>query len=293
MIKTLGYEQKVKWTTHLNTLCLACNSTVHSSTGFSPYWLMMGRKPRLAVDLNLGTNLPEHGPSSSSRYVQDLERRLQWSYKLAQRHMEKQAAKAKKYYDRRVRCLKLEPGDLVLVKKFGFRGKHKIQDRWENHVYEVLESCHSSPLVFRIRREDGEGGIRVLHRNLLLPFKTRILDEELTPQSTPQEELEDCTQTGTIEDSIQEDQEDSSEDEQDPGSVSRNGDEPSVSTRPWTRSQGPPPALVGTQSLSKCCLNSIPSLLQEQGGETTAKPKGYAGRLMGWSASMWEELNHW
>ena len=233
MIKTLGYEQKVKWTTHLNTLCSAYNSTVHSSTGFSPYWLMMGRKPRLVVDLNLGTNLPEHCPSSSSRYVQDLERRLQWSYKLAQRHMEKQAAKAKKYYDRRVRCSKLEPGDLVLVKKFGFRGKHKIQDRWENHVYEeVLESCHSSPLVFRIRREDGEGGIRVLHRNLLLPFKTRILDEELTPQSTPKEELEDCTQTGTLEDPIQEDHEDSSEDEQDPDSVSRNGDEPSVSTRP-------------------------------------------------------------
>ena len=154
----------------------------------------MGRKPRLAVDLNLGTNLPEHGPSSSFKYIQDLERRLHWSYKLAQRHMEKQAAKAKKYYDRRVRCSKLEPGDLVLVKKFSFKGKHKIQDRWENHVYEVLESSHSSPLVFRIKREDGEGGIRILQRNLLLPFKTRILDEELTPQSTPQEEPEDSNQ---------------------------------------------------------------------------------------------------
>ena len=132
-------------------------------------------------------------------------------------------------------------------------------------MYEVLESCHSSPLVLRIRKEDGEGGIRILHRNLLLPFKTRILDEELTPQSTPQEEPEDSTQTGTLEDPIQEDQEDSSEDEQDPHSVSRNGDEPSVSTRPWTRSQGPPPVLLGTQSLSKCCLNSTPYLLEEQG----------------------------
>ena len=64
-------------------------------------------------------------------------------------------------------------------------------------MYEVLESCHSSPLVFRIQREDGEGGIRILHRNLLLPFKTRILDEELTPQSTPQEEPEDSNQVGT------------------------------------------------------------------------------------------------
>ena len=193
MIRTLGDEDKVKWTTHLNTLCSAYNSTVHSSTGFSPYWLLMGRKPRLAVDLNMGTNLSEHGPSSSYKYVQDLEKRLQWSHKLAQKHMEKQAAKAKKYYDRRVRCSKLEPGDLVLVKRFGFKGKHKIQDRWEHHVYEVLESCHSSPLVFRVRREDGEGRVRVLHRNLLLPFKTRILDGRQHPSQLLKKSLKIAT----------------------------------------------------------------------------------------------------
>ena len=129
MIKTLEYEDKVQWTKHLNTLCSAYNSTLHSSTGFSPHWLMMGRKPRLAVNLNMGTNLPEHGPTSSYKYVQDLEKRLLWSHKLVQKQIEKMANKAKKYYDRRVRCSKLEQGDLVLVKKFGFRGKHKIQDR--------------------------------------------------------------------------------------------------------------------------------------------------------------------
>ena len=290
MIRTLEYEHKVKWTTHLNALCSAYNSTVHSSTGFSPYWLMMGRKPKLAVDLNLGTNLPEHGPSSSSKYVQDLERRLQWSYKLARRHMEKQAEKAKKYYDRKVRCSKLEPGDLVLVKRFGFRGKHKIQDRWENHVYEVLESCHSSPLVFRIRREDGTGNVRVLHRNLLLPFKTRIMDEEVLP---PHTNNKDDNQAGTPMDSTKENQEESSDSEQDPDDISEEGDEPSVSTRPWTRSQGPPPALVGTQSLSRCSLNSPPSLLQELGGATKAEPKGFTGRLVGWASSMWEEFHPW
>ena len=131
----------------------------------------------------MGTNLPEHGLTSSYKYVQDLERRLLWSDKLAQKQMEKMANKAKKYYDRRVRCSKLEPGDLVLVKKFGFRGKHKIQDSWENQIYEVLESCHSSPLVFRIRKEDGTGNIRVVHRNLLLLFRSRILNEDTTPHS--------------------------------------------------------------------------------------------------------------
>ena len=280
MIRTLEQEHKVKWTKHLNALCSAYNSTVHSSTGFSPFWLMMGRKPRLAVDLNMGTNLPEHGPSSSSKYIQDLERRLQWSHKLAQKHMEKQANKAKKYYDRKVRCSKLEPGDLVLVKRFGFKGKHKIQDRWENQIYEVLESCHSSPLVFRVRKEDGTGKIRILHRNLLLPLKTRILEDE-TPQ-----EPENSNQSDEPVESIQDDQEDLPVDEEYSQSPS-DDDEPSVSTRPWTRSQGPPPVLVGTKSLSKCSHNS-PAPTSH-----TDVLSGYTGKVeCNWASSVWGIANY-
>ena len=283
MIKTLEYEDKVNWTRHLNALCSAYNSTVHSSTGFSPHWLMMGRKPRLAIDLQMGTNLPEHGPSSSYKYIQDLERRLQWSHKLAQKQMEKMANKAKKYYDRKVRCSKLEPGDLVLVKKFGFKGKHKIQDRWENQIYEVLESCHSSPLVFRIRKEDGTGKTRVLHRNLLLPFRSRILEEEIPPLSP--DPVDDNQSDDQVE-SIQENSEDSSEDEQDSQIDSDEDDVSSVPTRPWTRSQGPPPALVGTRSLSKCSYNPQPSLLPQQ----DILSQGYSGRLVGWTSPLWRDV---
>ena len=68
--------------------------------------------------------------------------------------------------------------------------------------------------------------------------------------------------------------------EQSPDSSSEDGDDTSVSTRPWTRSQGPPPALIGTQSLSKCCLNAPPCLLQEQVGARMARPTSYTGRLV-------------
>ena len=124
--------------------------------------------------------------------------------------MEKMANKANKYYERRVICSKLEPGDLVLVKKFGFKGKHKIQDRWENQVYEVLESCHSSPLVFRIQKEDGTGKNRVLHRNLLIPLRSKVLDEDTTPHSP--DPVDDSQSDEQVE-SIQEHQEESPEDD--------------------------------------------------------------------------------
>ena len=57
-------------------------------------------------------------------------------------------------------------------------------------------------------------------------------------------------------------------------------DEPSVSTRSWTRSQDPPPALAGTSTLSKCALNANliddPDELQQ----------GLSARV----SSIWEEL---
>ena len=63
-----------------------------------------------------------------------------------------------------------------------------------------------SLLVFRVRREDGEGDVRILHRNLLLPSRTRIPEEEPDPPSPslysssnpvvePEESLKDTTIT--------------------------------------------------------------------------------------------------
>ena len=83
-------------------------------------------------------------------------------------------------------------------------------------------------------------------------MKTRILEDETPPLS---QEPENSNQSDEPVESTQDDQEDLPEDVEDSQSTS-DDDEPSVSTRPWTRSQGPPPALVGTKSLSKCSLNS-------------------------------------
>ena len=146
-----------------------------------------------------------------------------------------------------------------------------------------MESCHSSPLVFRIRKEDGTGKTRVLHRNLLLPFRSRILEEEIPPLSP--DPVDDNQSDDQVE-SIQENSEDSSEDEQDSQIDSDEDDVSSVPTRPWTRSQGPPPALVGTRSLSKCSYNQQPSLLPQQ----DILSQGYSGRLVGWTSPLWKDV---
>jgi hypothetical protein len=50
-----------------------------------------------------------------------------------------------------------------------FDNKHKISDRWENDTYIVLKKPNLDIPVFAVQKENGQGRIRTLHRNLLLP----------------------------------------------------------------------------------------------------------------------------
>lgn len=168
MIGTLEEHQKADWKAHIPSLVHAYNCTRHESTGLTPYYLMFGRHPRLAVDAFLGVDPGPVKPSARS-YVTDLKERLAFAYKTAEKESRRQSRRHKTRYDRRVRDVKVEVGDRVLVKNVGLRGRHKLADRWDKEVYIVVSQPEPSIPVFRVKKEHGRGPVRTLHRNLLLP----------------------------------------------------------------------------------------------------------------------------
>ena len=96
---------------------------------------MFGRNPKLPLDIDLGISTMEQEVTSPQNYAQKLYSMLQWAYERAQENSKKESEHHKKYYDQRVRCAELKPGDLVRVRIKAVVGDHKIADQWESTPY--------------------------------------------------------------------------------------------------------------------------------------------------------------
>ena len=170
MLGTLQEHQKSDWKAHVSTLTHAYNAAIHDSTGFSPYYLMFGRHPRLAMDAFLGIGSGEDVPKSKQDYSDRLKDRLQFAYKKAGEKAKKTGETYKMYYDRKVRHAVLEPGDRVLIKNIGLTGRQKLADKWQKQPYVVKKQPIPDIPIYEVEKENSSAKPKLLHRNMLLPF---------------------------------------------------------------------------------------------------------------------------
>ena len=164
MLGTLPEESKVKWTNHVNTLTYAYNCTRNNTTGYSPYYLLFGRQPLLPIDIEFGVITPDLSKMVTLKYGKELQRRLEYTFRKVNAFFRKEAQRSKRRYNKFAKSSKLEPGDLVLVRKKGFQEKHKIADHWEKDPYEVIEQRQDGLPVFVVANNGHE---QILHHNML------------------------------------------------------------------------------------------------------------------------------
>lgn len=164
MLGTLRPAEKTRWHRHCDYIAYSYNTSIHTATGFSPYFLMYGRHPRLIGDALLNVKMSQPSHDSVDRFVSNLRK----AYANCTRKLEQQRTKYKKYYDgkifRNVRNLK--PDDIVLVKNE--RPFNKIDDRWKADPHIVVCQPNVDIPVYKVKDMETNA-IRNKHRNQLLP----------------------------------------------------------------------------------------------------------------------------
>ena len=168
MIGKLDPEKCQKWPEHIGSVLIAYNATLSQVTGYSPYFLMFGRRPRLPVDLLFPTVNTREWTHTIDEYVKALYEWLTECLQLAQESASKEAKRQKRLYDRRVGAVELCPGDHVLVCLDAFRGQHrKLKNRWGDDIHTVINRKADGIPVYEVKNE-RTGKKKVLHRARLL-----------------------------------------------------------------------------------------------------------------------------
>ena len=149
-------------------MLIAYNTTRTLVTGYSPYYLLFGRRLRLPIDLLFPTRREHNLTCTIDKYVETLYRHLRKSVKMAQDSALKEALWQKRLYDRKVGAMELRPGDRVLVKLDAFRGQQrKLKNRWESDLHTVKTGVADGIPAYVVK-DERTGKTKVLHWSKLL-----------------------------------------------------------------------------------------------------------------------------
>ena len=182
MIGKLEEEKKACWSEHLPELLMAYNATRSAVTGYSPYYLLLGRRPRIPVDYLFPTLCDSPHQTKMEVSVAAMQRRLKEAFAVARCLTSEDAAKQCRYYDRKAGAVALQPGDVVMVHTDGFVGKRKVKDRWEDGGFIVESQLEDWP-VYKVKCPTADAWqkpkYRILHWNCLL----LVTDEDASATS--------------------------------------------------------------------------------------------------------------
>ena len=170
MISKLEEDRKACWSEHLPELLLAYNATCSTMMGYSPYYLLFGRRPRIPVDYLFPTLRDSPHQTKMEVSVVAMQKRLKEAFTVVRCLTSEEVARQCRYYDRKAGAVALQPGD-VMVRTDGFVGKRKVKDRWEDGGFIVESQLEDWP-VYKVKCPTSDDRqkpkYRILHRNHLL-----------------------------------------------------------------------------------------------------------------------------
>ena len=161
------------WDLHVGTVALAYNSSIHDTTGQSPFFLVHGREPNLPTDVIYGPPTPMYW-RSIGHFAQNLNRSLTAAFDEVRQNTKLAQARQRQVYDKWQRHHPYLVGDRVWLHNPVSKDRHrKLALPWEGPF--VVVKCMPGKegqqgVTYRVQEENG-GRQLCVHHNRLKPFE--------------------------------------------------------------------------------------------------------------------------
>lgn len=142
-------QKQTNWDEWIPMATFAYNTTVHSSTKFTPYELVFGMQPKLPTSL---TQTPEFHYTYDD-YAQDLKMKLNKSFEIARNNIQQSKETNKKYYDKNSSHTVYKVGDLVyLLNETSIPSTSRKLNPAYTGPYEIISVDSPVNVTLRIKR---------------------------------------------------------------------------------------------------------------------------------------------
>ncbi len=171
-----------EWDTILLQVQFSHNSAVHSSTGYSPFYLMHGREPILPYTVLFGTQNVYSSTNTPHAYIDDLEDRLQKAFSVTKERIHKSHAKQAKHYDQKARFTPYAEGDIVM--KIDPRRTSKIAPQYLG-PYKITYASPDGRVYQMIDMKNPIKRPQTVHYDKLKPYVMPNTVQTQTGDDTP------------------------------------------------------------------------------------------------------------
>lgn len=181
LLRTLPLVEKRHWPYHLPQLTFAYNTTPHSTTGHTPYYLMFGHHPRLPIDFLLGAEGVAPGAVQGTDPLEEWVQRHQQSVRMTWEHVkqraEELALRRNQKHNDQANDAGFKEGQLVYLRNH-VQGRNKIQDHWNPQVFQVIRAPPGTGVVYTLAPMGQGGPLRQVHRS-----EMRAVPEGVWPET--------------------------------------------------------------------------------------------------------------
>ena len=152
LLSTSSGHHQSEWDMNLRKVCLAYNTSVQSTTGYSPFYLMFGREARLPIDIGHEqptSEVPAH--QQYGQYVQNQSKAFLRAFEVVRKNVSMKQCHQRQLYNRKIHGDPFSVGESRKLLR-PWTGPYRVQCKLSDVTYQIQHTRNNKSTVVHFDR---------------------------------------------------------------------------------------------------------------------------------------------